>query len=68
MTDSDYAGMGVAHFKIAHGDDGQFHWQLINPQGTPMFRSTGSFDTEDEALANAEDARRLIGQAPITRS
>ena len=33
-----------------------------------MFRSTGTFDTEDEALVNAEDARRLIGQAPITRS
>ena len=67
MTDSDDAGMGVAHFKIHHGDDGRFHWQLINPQGTPMFRSTGTFDTEDEALANAEDARRLIGQAQITR-
>jgi hypothetical protein len=59
--------MGVAHFKIVH-DDGRFHWQLMNPQGTPMFRSTGTFDTQDEALANAEDARRLIGQAPITPS
>jgi len=33
-----------------------------------MFRSMETFDTEDEAAANAEHAKRLISQAPIARS
>jgi hypothetical protein len=66
--DSDDAGRGVAHFKVIHQADGRFHWALVNPHGTPMGRSQGTFDTEDEAFADAEYARRLISQAPITRS
>jgi hypothetical protein len=58
---------GVAHFLIVHDSGGRFHWELINPHGTPMGRAMESFDTEDEAVANAEYAQRLISQAPIIR-
>jgi hypothetical protein len=47
--------------------DGRYHWQLINPRGTPVARSSESYVTEDEAVAAVEQARRLIGQAPIKR-
>jgi hypothetical protein len=66
--DSDDAARGVAHFKVIHQADGRFHWELINPHGTSMGRSMETFDSEDEAFANAEFVRRLISQAPITRS
>jgi hypothetical protein len=64
---TDGGGRGVAHFKVVHEPDGRFHWELINPHGTPLGRSMDTFDTEDEAAANAEHARRLIGEAPIVR-
>jgi len=60
--------MGAAHFKIVHEHDGRFHWELVNPHGTAMGRSMGTFETEDEAVANAEYARGLIARAPIRRS
>jgi hypothetical protein len=66
--DSDDAARGVARFKVVHQSDGRFHWELINPHGSAMGRSMGTFDTEDEAFANAEFARRLISQAPVTHS
>jgi len=66
--DSDDAARGVARFKVVHQADGRFHWELINPHGSAMGRSMGTFDTEDEAFANAEFARRLISQAPVTHS
>jgi len=56
------------HFKLVHQNDGRFHWQLINPHGTPAARSMDTFATEDEAAANAEYARGLISTAPIERS
>ena len=65
---TDDPALGVAHFQIVRQSDGRFHWQLINPHGTPMGRSIETFDTEDEAFANVEHARRLITQAPIRRS
>jgi uncharacterized protein YegP (UPF0339 family) len=65
--DSDAAVIGIAHFKVVRQSDGKFHWELINPHGTPMFRSMETFDTEDEAAANVEHAQRLISQAPIRR-
>jgi hypothetical protein len=65
LVESDDAAGG--RFKIVRQSDGRFHWELINPHGTPAMRSMGTFATEDEAAANAEDARRLIGQAPIKR-
>jgi hypothetical protein len=68
LTDNDDAARGVAHFQIVHRADGRFHWELVNPHGTPMGRSMESFDTEDEALANAEYVRHLISQAPIKGS
>ena len=66
--DSDDVARGVAHFKVIHQADGRFHGELINPHGTSMGRSMGTFDSEDEAFTNAEYARRLIGHAPVTRS
>jgi hypothetical protein len=33
-----------------------------------MGRSMATFDTEDEAFANAEYARRVISQAPVRHS
>ncbi len=66
--ESDDAARGVARFMVIHQADGRFHWELINPHGTPMGRSMATFDTEDEAFTNAEYARRLIGQAPVARS
>jgi uncharacterized protein YegP (UPF0339 family) len=66
--DSDAAAIGISHFQVARENDGRFHWELINPHGTSMFRSTETFDTEDEAAANAEYVQRLIGEAPIRRS
>jgi hypothetical protein len=64
----DEPSLGSAHFKVAQRPDGRFHWQLINPNGTPAAQSMETFDTEDDAFANAEYARGLIGRAPITRS
>lgn len=56
------------HFKVIKQDDGRFHWVLINPHGTPIVRSIGTFDTEDEAVENAEYAQGLISHARIVRS
>jgi hypothetical protein len=66
MIDSDNGAVDP-HFKVIHGKDGRFHWELINPHGTPAARSMETFATEDEAAANAEYARRLISRAPIQR-
>ena len=55
------------HFKIVRQSDDRFHWELINPHATSAARSMETFATEDEAVANAEYARRLISQAPIER-
>ena len=68
LTESDSAARGIAHFKVVHQPDGRFCWQLINPHGTPAARSMDTFVTEDEAVANAEYAQRLISEAPIKRS
>jgi hypothetical protein len=57
-----------AHFKVVRQPDGRFHWVLINPHGTPAARSMATFGTEDEAVANAEYAQRLISRAAIQRS
>ena len=67
LIESDDAAV-VPHFKVVHQSDGRFHWELINPHGTPAARSMGTFATEDEAVANAEYARGLISSAPIKRS
>jgi hypothetical protein len=67
LIESDDADV-VPHFKVVGQSDGRFHWELINPHGTPAARSMGTFATEDEAVANAEYARRLISSAPIKRS
>jgi hypothetical protein len=64
LSESDDAAVSP-HFKVVRQTDGRFHWELINPHGTPAARSMESFATEDEAAANAEYARRLIGHAPI---
>jgi hypothetical protein len=56
------------HFKVVRQRDGRFHWELINPHGTPAARSMETFATEDEAAANAEHAQRLISHAPIERT
>ena len=64
----DAAAAGVAHFQIVSQNDGRYHWQLINPHGTPAARSADSYATEDEAFAAAELAQRLISHAPIRRS
>jgi hypothetical protein len=64
----DAAAAGVAHFQIVRQSDGRYHWQLINPHGTPTARSMDSYATEDEAVASAEQAERLISRAPIQRS
>jgi hypothetical protein len=66
MNDDAARGV-VVRFKVIHQADGRFHW-VVNPHGTPMGHSMATFDTEDEAFSNAEYARRLISQAPITRS
>lgn len=65
MVEGDNAVIG--RFKIRRDVDGRFYWEVINPHGTPAMRSMGTFDTEDEAAANAEYARLLISQAPIER-
>jgi hypothetical protein len=65
--DYDDAAKALVHFKVVQPTDGRFHWELVNPHGTPMGRSMGTFDTEDEAFTNAEYARQLISQAPVTR-
>jgi DNA-binding MarR family transcriptional regulator len=58
-------GKVIVHFKIVRQRDDRFHWELINPHGTPAMRSMGTFDTEDEAATNVESARRLITEAPL---
>jgi hypothetical protein len=66
--DRDDAARAAVHFKVIHQADGRFHWELVNPHGTSMGRSMATFDTEDEAFSNAEYARGVISQAPVTRS
>ena len=56
------------HFKVVRESDGRFHWELINPHATSAARSMATFATEDEAVANAEYARQLIGSASVERS
>jgi uncharacterized protein YegP (UPF0339 family) len=68
LTESDDAAAGVAHFQIVRQRDGRYHWQLINPRGTPAAQSIESYATEDEAFAAAKHAQQLISKAPITRS
>jgi uncharacterized protein YegP (UPF0339 family) len=65
---SDEEARGVAHFRVVEQRDGRYHWQLVNPRGTTTARSSDSYATEDEAVAAAEQARRLIGQAQIKRA
>ena len=66
LTESDNLAVSP-YFKIIRQRDGHYHWELINPQGTPAARSIGTFYTEEEAVANAEFAQRLISHAPIKR-
>jgi uncharacterized protein YegP (UPF0339 family) len=68
LIEDDDRSAGAAHFQIIHESNGRYHWQLINPHGTPAARSMESYDTEDDAVAAAEQARRVIGQAPVKRS
>ena len=68
MTESEDAAVALPHFKVVQHTDGRFHWELINPHGTPAARSMETFDTEAEAVANAEYAQQLISRAPVTRS
>jgi uncharacterized protein YegP (UPF0339 family) len=65
VDENDRAVMGVAHFQIVRQNDGRYHWQLINPHGTPTARSMENYDTQEGALAAAEQAQRLISGAPI---
>jgi hypothetical protein len=67
LTESNDAAVVLPHFKVVQ-TDGRFHWELINPHGTPAARSMENFDTEDEAVANAEYAQQLISRAPVERS
>jgi hypothetical protein len=67
VFESDEVGVSP-HFKVVRQSDGRFHWELINPHGTPAARSMETFATEDEAVANAEYARRLISRAPVERA
>ena len=67
MTESDDGARGVAHFQVVHQLDGRYHWEMINPHGTPAMRSMETFATEDEAVANAEYVRQLISGAPVKR-
>jgi hypothetical protein len=62
---SDEEAKGVAHFRVVEQLDGRYHWQLVNPHGTPAARSSETFATEAEAIAAATQARRLIGEALI---
>ena len=68
LSESDDEARGVAHFKVVEQSDGRFHWEMINPHGTPTARSMETYAIEDEAVAAAELARRLISGAPIARS
>jgi hypothetical protein len=68
LTESNDAAAVLPHFKVVHQRDGRFHWELINPHGTAAARSMEAFDTEAEAVANAEYAQQLISRAPLRRS
>jgi hypothetical protein len=68
LTENDDAAAGVAHFQIVRQDDGRYHWELINPRGTPAARSIETYATEEDALAAARHAQHLIGNAPIKRA
>ena len=67
LIESDHSAVSP-HFKVVHQNDGRFHWELINPHGTPAARSMDTFATEDEAARNAEHARWLISNAKIERA
>jgi hypothetical protein len=67
VSESDDTARGVAHFQVVRQLDGRFHWEMINPHGTPAARSMETFETEDEAVANAERVRHLVSGAPVKR-
>jgi hypothetical protein len=66
LIESDNAALSP-HFKVVRQRDGRFHWELINPHGTPAAQSMQTFATEDEAAANAQYAQQLISRASIER-
>jgi hypothetical protein len=69
MTEECVADRGLGRFQIVSRQAGGGHyWQLINPNGTPTARSMYTYASEEAAVAAAEEARRLIGEAPIVRS
>jgi hypothetical protein len=67
LTESDDVARGIAHFQVVQQSDGRYHWELINPHGTPSARSMETFATEDDAVADAEHVRQLISGAPVKR-
>jgi hypothetical protein len=34
--DYDDAAKALVHFKVIQQTDGRFHWELVNPHGTPL--------------------------------
>jgi len=68
LTEGDEAARGIAHFQVVQQPGGRFAWELINPHGTPALRSMETFASEDEAIADAEHVRHLIGGAPVKRA
>jgi len=41
---------------------------LVNRYGTPQARSSEDYATEDEVVAAARNAQRVISHAPLIRS
>jgi uncharacterized protein YegP (UPF0339 family) len=68
LAEDDDVARRLGHFHLVHQSDGRFHWELVNPRGTPTARSMEDYATEAEAADGAEQARRLIAGAPISRS
>jgi|1185.fasta_scaffold96402_2 uncharacterized protein YegP (UPF0339 family) len=66
-TEGHEANRGLARFQIVERRDGRYAWQLLNPHATPTAQSMETYDTKDAAIAAAEEARWLIGGAPIER-
>jgi len=66
LSESENAAVGP-YFKVVQQRDSRFHWELINPHGTPAARSMGTSASEDEAVTSAEYAQRMISRAPIKR-
>ncbi len=62
-----YGDVVIVRFQIVWQHNA-YYWELMNPSGTPVARSSGTFATEKAATDAARHAQATISNAPIVPS